>query len=114
MLLGWNRHQAQRAVAGGMAVAVVDGLEVIEVEREQGVPRNPFINAGALVVADERRGRGQPARTAQVHLDQSTQVRPHKVVAAVASGKTDDHDAPPCLSHEHADTHTCQGWPVQV
>lgn len=33
---------------------------VVQLESEQGIPRNPFINAGAIVVADVNLGRGAP------------------------------------------------------
>jgi glutaminase len=33
---------------------------IVELEREQGVPRNPFVNAGALVVADILLGSHEP------------------------------------------------------
>jgi len=32
---------------------------VVQLESEQGIPRNPFINAGAIVVADVNLGRGR-------------------------------------------------------
>ena len=33
---------------------------IVQLENEQGVPRNPFINAGAIAVADVVLGRGDP------------------------------------------------------
>ncbi|PZU11422.1 MAG: glutaminase [Sphingobium sp.] len=33
---------------------------IVQLERESGIPRNPFINAGAIVVADVNLGRHQP------------------------------------------------------
>ena len=33
---------------------------IVQLEREQGIPRNPFINAGALVVADVNLGGHEP------------------------------------------------------
>jgi len=33
---------------------------IVQLETEHGIPRNPFINAGAIVVADILLGRGQP------------------------------------------------------
>jgi glutaminase len=33
---------------------------IVQLETEQGIPRNPFINAGAIVIADILLGRGQP------------------------------------------------------
>ncbi len=33
---------------------------VVQLESEHGIPRNPFINAGAIVVADVNLGRGRP------------------------------------------------------
>ena len=36
---------------------------IVQLERERGVPRNPLINAGALVVADALLDRGDPAPT---------------------------------------------------
>jgi len=36
---------------------------IVQLEREKGVPRNPLINAGALVVADTLLGGGDPAAT---------------------------------------------------
>lgn len=33
---------------------------VVQLEAEKGIPRNPFINAGAIVVSDVLLGRGQP------------------------------------------------------
>ncbi|MDE1916659.1 MAG: glutaminase [Sphingomonadales bacterium] len=33
---------------------------IVQLEREQGVPRNPFINAGAIVMSDIILGRGEP------------------------------------------------------
>ena len=33
---------------------------IVQLESERGIPRNPFINAGALVVADVNLGRGAP------------------------------------------------------
>jgi glutaminase len=36
---------------------------IVQLERERGVPRNPLINAGALVVADALLDRGDPAAT---------------------------------------------------
>ncbi len=34
---------------------------IVQLETEQGIPRNPFINAGAIVVADVLLARGTPA-----------------------------------------------------
>ena len=43
---------------------------IVQLEREHGIPRNPFINAGAIVVADTRPGRppavGCPGRDRQL------------------------------------------------
>jgi glutaminase len=36
---------------------------IVQLERERGLPRNPLINAGALVVADALLERGDPAAT---------------------------------------------------
>jgi glutaminase len=36
---------------------------IVQLESEQGVPRNPFINAGAIVVSDVLLGRGEPRET---------------------------------------------------
>jgi len=36
---------------------------IVQLETEHGIPRNPFINAGAIVVADVLLGRGQPGET---------------------------------------------------
>lgn len=36
---------------------------IVQLETEAGIPRNPFINAGALVVADVLLGRHQPRET---------------------------------------------------
>lgn len=33
---------------------------IVQLESERGIPRNPFINAGAIVVADVNLGRGAP------------------------------------------------------
>jgi glutaminase len=33
---------------------------IVQLETEQGIPRNPFINAGAIVVSDMLLGRGEP------------------------------------------------------
>ncbi|MEZ0241921.1 MAG: glutaminase, partial [Sphingomonas sp.] len=33
---------------------------IVQLEAEQGIPRNPFINAGAIVVSDMLLGRGEP------------------------------------------------------
>ncbi|GAA0867683.1 glutaminase [Brevundimonas basaltis] len=33
---------------------------IVQLESERGIPRNPFINAGAIVVADVNLGRGRP------------------------------------------------------
>lgn len=34
---------------------------IVQLETEHGIPRNPFINAGAIVVSDVLLGRGEPA-----------------------------------------------------
>jgi glutaminase len=36
---------------------------IVQLEQEQGIPRNPFINAGALVVSDVILGSGDPRAT---------------------------------------------------
>jgi glutaminase len=36
---------------------------IVQLEQEKGIPRNPFINAGALVVTDEVLGSGDPRAT---------------------------------------------------
>ena len=36
---------------------------IVQLETEQGIPRNPFINAGAIVVSDILLGRGEPRET---------------------------------------------------
>jgi glutaminase len=36
---------------------------IVQLEAEQGIPRNPFINAGAIVVSDMLLGRGEPRET---------------------------------------------------
>ncbi|WP_420564406.1 glutaminase [Thalassobaculum sp.] len=36
---------------------------IVQLEREQGIPRNPFINAGAIVVSDILLARGRPKET---------------------------------------------------
>ncbi len=36
---------------------------IVQLEQEHGIPRNPFINAGALVVSDVVLGRGDPRAT---------------------------------------------------
>ncbi|MES2445281.1 MAG: glutaminase [Pseudomonadota bacterium] len=36
---------------------------IVQLETEHGIPRNPFINAGAIVVADLLLGRGAPRET---------------------------------------------------
>jgi glutaminase len=36
---------------------------IVQLETEQGIPRNPFINAGAIVVSDMLLGRGEPRET---------------------------------------------------
>ncbi|MDX3909180.1 MAG: glutaminase [Sphingobium sp.] len=36
---------------------------IVQLEAEQGIPRNPFINAGAIVVSDILLGRHQPGET---------------------------------------------------
>lgn len=36
---------------------------IVQLEAEHGIPRNPFINAGAIVVSDILLGRGEPRET---------------------------------------------------
>jgi glutaminase len=36
---------------------------IVQLETEHGIPRNPFINAGAIVVSDVLLGRGEPGET---------------------------------------------------